>query len=287
MSTKSVAVEKEQITCLFCGRPESDVWATENGYTAVKCRQCGLIYVNPRPASMLIDEAVKTGVHRDVEHGRDVIGVRSPSKVARYKALLGEMFSDVWQARTPVSWIDVGAGFGELVEAVTEMSAKGSRVVGLEPMTPKAEAAKARGLDMRGTYLNDVEEKFDFLSLINVFSHIPDFRKFLLDVKRVLNANGEVLIETGNTADLQSKMDVPGDLDLPDHLVFAGLHHLKGFLGEAGFEIVAVKQMRVDGLLKFSKNLVKKLIGRKNIALRVPYTSGYRSVLIRARLQSK
>lgn len=285
MNTRSVPIEKERINCLFCNRSESDEWASENGYTAVKCRGCGLVYVNPRPASTLIDEAVKTGVHRDVEHGRDVIGARSPSKVARYKKLLVGLFPDVLKKQRPISWIDVGAGFGELVEGVTALSADGSKVVGLEPMTPKAAVAKARGLDVRESYLSEITETFDFLSLINVFSHIPDFREFLRDVKRVLNANGEILIETGNTADLKSRSEVPGDLDLPDHLVFAGVNHLRGFLEEAGFQVIAVKEARVDGVLRFSKNLVKKLMGRKNITVRIPYTSPYRSVFLRARLR--
>lgn len=285
MNTRSVPIEKERINCLFCNRSESDEWASENGYTAVKCRGCGLVYVNPRPASTLIDEAVKTGVHRDVEHGRDVIGARSPSKVARYKKLLVGLFPDVLKKQRPISWIDVGAGFGELVEGVTALSADGSRVVGLEPMTPKAAVAKARGLDVRESYLSEITETFDFLSLINVFSHIPDFREFLRDVKRVLNANGEILIETGNTADLKSRSEVPGDLDLPDHLVFAGVNHLRGFLEEAGFQVIVVKEARVDGVLRFSKNLVKKLMGRKNITVRIPYTSPYRSVFLRARLR--
>lgn len=285
MNTRSVPIEKERINCLFCNRSESDEWASENGYTAVKCRGCGLVYVNPRPASTLIDEAVKTGVHRDVEHGRDVIGARSPSKVARYKKLLVGLFPDVLKKQRPISWIDVGAGFGELVEGVTALSADGSKVVGLEPMTPKAAVAKARGLDVRESYLSEITETFDFLSLINVFSHIPDFREFLRDVKRVLNANGEILIETGNTADLKSRSEVPGDLDLPDHLVFAGVNHLRGFLEEAGFQVIVVKEARVDGVLRFSKNLVKKLMGRKNITVRIPYTSPYRSVFLRARLR--
>lgn len=276
--------EKEFINCLYCNSSESQVWAVENGYTAVKCGACGLVYVNPRPVSSLISEAVKTGVHADVGHGRTVIGSRLGAKVIRYQKLLKQMFPDVWASSKPVSWIDVGAGYGELVEAIKTLAPVGSTITGLEPMRPKAEAARARGLNIQECYLSDVREKYDFLSLINVYSHIPDFRSFLKDAVKVMTQNGEMLIETGNTADLRSRSEVPGDLDLPDHLVFAGETHLTGYLKEAGFSVLQVKRMRIDGMRRSLKNLTKKLIGRKNIVVNLPYTSAYRSLLIRARL---
>jgi len=275
---------KETINCLYCGGSDSLPWATENGYTAVKCLTCGLIYVNPRPSLSLISEAVQTGVHSDVEHGRTAIGNRVGSKVGVYKKILASLFNDVWHSSKEVSWLDVGAGYGEVIEAVSLLAPKGSKIVGLEPMKPKADHARARGLIIKECYLNEVKEKFDVISLINVYSHIPDFRSFLVEIKNVLTEKGELFIETGNTADLKSLLEVPGELDLPDHLVFAGEKHLTGYLNEAGFSIISIKRKRIDDLKKFAKNIVKKIIGRKvNVA--IPYTSDYRSLLIRAKLK--
>jgi len=274
---------KEDIACLYCGDSQSQPWATENGYTAVRCSNCGLIYVNPRPSLSLISEAVQTGVHSDVEHGRTAIGNRVGSKVAIYKNILGSLFEDLWLSSKKVSWLDVGAGYGEVIEAVTLLAPAGSKIVGLEPMKPKADHASARGLTIRQCYLNEITEKFDVISLVNVYSHIPDFRSFLKEVTTVLTSTGEVFIETGNTADLKSLLEVPGELDLPDHLVFAGEKHLTGFLNEAGFSVVTIKRRRIDTLTNFAKSIVKKAIGRK-VNLALPYTSAYRSLLIRAKL---
>lgn len=276
--------QKEVISCLYCNESKYFPWATENGYTAVKCSNCGLIYVNPRPASSLISEAVQTGVHSDVDHGRTAIGKRMGSQVNHYKKVLANMFDDVWSNPKSISWLDVGAGYGEVIEAISSIAPMGSIIVGLEPMKPKATHARARGLTIKESYLNEVDEKFDFLSLINVYSHIPDFRAFLKDVRRVLTVNGEIFIETGNTADLKSRNEVPGELDLPDHLVFAGEKHLVGYLTEAGFSVISIKRNRVDGLMRVVKNIAKKLLGRKDVTLTIPYTSAYRSIMIRAKL---
>ncbi len=282
-SSVNVDLETEIIDCPYCGRSDGVPWAEENGFTAEKCGECGLVYVNPRPNQSLIQQAVKTGVHSDVDHGRTAVTRRVVSKVAYYKKIFSSMFDDVWRDTTTITWLDVGAGYGEIVEAVASLAPTGSEIEGIEPMHPKAEHARARGLNISEKYLHEVREKFDFVSLINVYSHIPDFRPFLKDVQAVLVDGGEFFLESGNIGDLIDSREVPTELDLPDHLVFAGEKHLTGCLTDAGFTIVSVKKLRKDGLVNFAKNIIKKLMGRY-VMLAIPYTSNYRSILIRAKL---
>ncbi len=225
---------------------------------------------------------MKTGVHEDVEDGVPVIGRRAKASVAHYKNIIKFMFFDLLESKKPISWLDVGAGYGEFVEAISSIAPQW-QIEGLEPMKHKADAAKKRGLNIKEIYLSSVKERYDVLSIINVFSHIPDFNIFLEDIKRVLKKNGELFLETGNAGDLISYREVPNQLNLPDHLVFAGTKNLIEFLNNAGFSVVYIKKMRVDGLILFLKNVVKKLIGRK-ITLAIPYTSRYRTLLIRAKL---
>jgi len=273
----------EIIVCPYCSTSENEPWAKENGFVAVKCIKCKIVYVNPRPIQSLIDEGVETGVHSDVEHKRTAIGSRVDGKVKFYKKIFASLFDDIWNDKKKISWLDVGAGYGEIIEAISELSYPGSLIVGLEPMEPKATQAQNRGLKVYQKYLGEINTKYNFVSLVNVFSHIPDFRIFLEDIKNVLLDSGEFFLETGNIGDLDSSNEIPGELDLPDHLVFAGEKHIVGFLSEAGFSIIKIKKIRKDGIINFLKNIIKKIIGRK-VALRIPYTSKYRSLLIRAKL---
>jgi SAM-dependent methyltransferase len=153
-------------------------------------------------------------------------------------------------------------------------------------MRPKAEHARARGLAIVEDYLRPGRDEVDFVSVVDVFSHIPDFDRFLGDVRSVLSPCGEIFVETGNLADLADRQEFPGELGLPDHLVFAGEVHLRGYLERAGFEIVRVERARIDGVANLVKNAVKKLIGRPAV-LGVPYTSDYRQLLVRARLRTQ
>lgn len=271
------------VDCPYCGAHEYTPWAQELGFTAVRCKTCALIYVNPRPALDSVDAAVRTGSHGDEAHGLNVVSRRIDAKVARYRGIFRRLFEDVWRNGKPISWLDVGAGYGEIVEAVTALAPTGSRVEGLEPMRPKAAQAIARGLTITEDYLRSTHPKVEYVSVVDVFSHIPQFDKFLLDVKSVLKPGGELFVETGNLADLQSRDEFPGELGLPDHLVFAGESQLCGYIKNAGFEIVHIERIRIDGMVNLIKNIVKKVLGRP-VTLGIPYTSNYRQLLVRARL---
>ena len=190
------------------------------------------------------------------------------------------MFDDVWKRKEGLSWLDIGAGYGEVVEAVTALAPPGSKIEGLEPMEPKREVALARGLTVRDCYLSAEKGEFDFVSLINVFSHIPDFPEFLGDLKKVLPVGGEFFLETGDFSDLDVS-ELTNELNLPDHLVFANEKNLTECLTRAGFTVVGVKKERMDTVLHCTKLIVKTLIGRK-VSLAFPYRSRYRAMMIRA-----
>ncbi len=280
----TLTTSRETICCPYCGGLTYSPWAVELGFTAVRCSDCALIYVNPRPSLNLIDSAVRTGSHGEDAGGLNVVSRRIDRRVRRYRQVFSELFDDVWRRGKPLSWLDVGAGYGEVLEAVTGLAPPGSRIEGLEPMRPKAEQARQRGLTITEDYLRPTHERVDILSVVDVFSHIPAFAAFLADVKSVLSPGGEIFVETGNLADLGRREEFPGELGLPDHLVFAGQTQLCGFLQNAGFDIVRLERQRIDDATNLAKNLVKKVLGRP-VRLGLPYTSRYRQLLVRARLK--
>lgn len=273
----------ERIPCPYCRSERYSEWAREREHIAVRCSECGLLFCNPRPALSLIDNSVRTGTHGDEASGLVVVERRVPSEIPRYTRIFRDMFRDLWAANAPISWLDVGAGYGEVLEAVTALAPTRSTVVGLEPMLPKAVSARSRGLTIIEDYLSGEPHDVDVVSTVDVFSHIPDFNDFLTSVCGVLKPRGNLFIETGNLADLRHRTDFPGELGLPNHLVFAGERHIVGFLQRAGFEVLEIRKDRIDTALYSAKNLVKKLIGRPAV-LRLPYTSPYRTMMIRARL---
>ena len=38
----------QQVKCIICGKDNTKLWSRRNSFNIVQCRECGLIYVNPR-----------------------------------------------------------------------------------------------------------------------------------------------------------------------------------------------------------------------------------------------
>lgn len=284
MTTRTLSEMTETVACPLCRESRSHRWGSENGYHAVKCAGCGLVYVNPRPRLEEITEANKIGEHATEGGTLDVVFRRSLRKLRHYRRVVRRMFAGEIAAGAPLSWLDVGAGFGELVEVLQGVLPAGSRVEGIEPMQAKAAHARERGIPVRAATLPEVDERYDVVSLINVFSHLPDFDAFMEDIRGVLKPGGTLFLETGNGGDLADGAAYPDVLYLPDHLVFAGVGHMHAFLERNGLKVTAVHQQRVDTPAWVARNVVKRLLGRQ-ARIGLPHSSPFRTVFIKARLE--
>lgn len=273
----------EPTSCPCCSVYENMPWAEELGFKVVRCLGCGLLYVNPRPKMADIDSAVRTGEHSVATGKLNVRSRRIAKKVGYYSKVFADIFSDIWSAGRPIIWVDVGSGYGETLEAVSALASPASTIVGIEPMKHKAEIARRAGLTVHNCYLEPGQFKANVISAVDIFSHIPDFHSFLRVVVSNLAPDGEIFVETGNLADIELRNLFPGELGLPDHLVFAGEKQMIRYLNDAGFDVVDIRRERVDGVLNLIKSVVKKIIGRPSV-IGVPYTSKYRQIRFRARL---
>lgn len=273
-------MQLEQIGCPLCDSTDHNEWAQENGYTAVKCRGCGLVYVNPRPPLQRISEASQTGVHQTTAGDLTVTFSRSEKKIQHYRSIIQGMFAAEITAGKAFSWLDVGAGYGEFVEAVLQVLPHGSTVCGIEPMKLKVESARARGIPIVDTPLSRLEGRFDVISLINVFSHIPDFSAFLREIAGHCDPQGILFLETGNGGEIDRKQ-YPDVLYLPDHLVFAGKKHVEMFLQKAGFRTEMVQEQRIDVTSSLARRVIKSFLKGR------PPFSPFRTVFFKARQNGK
>ncbi len=267
------------LTCYHCGSGERSDYGSENGYHLVKCSGCGLLYVEDRPDDTQISQAHKQGKHSG-EHELDVTGRFDAGRVTWYLKVLEDLYGgDVAGIK---SWLDVGCGHGEFVAAVMQYGRGGITVKGSEPNEKKQESARKRGLDVGYFDIESHAGRYDVVSLLNVYSHLPDPPGFIRSLKNLLNPGGELILETGDVSDLPAhKLYRP--YSLPDHLSFASAKILTEMLERAGFEVVRVKKYPV--VLYPFKEFVKLFVPGYRSMLRylfMPPTDMY----IRARLRS-
>lgn len=274
-------VDFEDCNCPYCNSESKKPWAVEKGFHTVKCTDCGFLYLSPRPNQTVRTSATDTGSH-DAADGMDISERFVPAKVSIYRNILAAIFADVWSANKPVRWVDIGSGYGEVMDAVKSLAAPESRITGIEPMAVKAQSAIKRGLHVQVGYVGPQSEQAQYASLINVFSHIYDFDALLNDIHALLLDKGELFLETGDMTKVVRREELPFELGSPDHVAFASESHIRGFLERNGFDIVSIDRKRVDGMIHSVKNIVKKIIGR-DVLIKIPYTSPYRTMFVRAR----
>lgn len=288
---EGATVKLEFVNCYICKSQQSSLWGEERGYTMVKCDHCGLVYLNPRPAAYEIDEAARTGLHRVGPGNLNSVGYYSAKKVATYREKLTPLIGDMQRPQEPWRWLDIGAGFGELVEAVMELSPRGSDIRGIEPCQPKVNKARSKNLPVSARSLSEVQDRYTHVSLINVYSHLPDPAEFLADLHRIMEPNAYLLLVTGNGGDIP-RSEFPGSLYLPDHLSFAGEENIQTVLDHARYEVVTLtrhaESPTLDNLpVALMKNIARRLTGRAPVPFSLRRGSGFRSLWILARRRSK
>jgi cyclopropane fatty-acyl-phospholipid synthase-like methyltransferase len=139
------------------------------------------------------------------------------------------------------TWLDVGCGHGEFMTAVKKYSREQFSIKGTEPNVKKQESARKRGLDVGYFDLESHQEKYDIISMLNVYSHLPDPPAFLNQLRRLLNNGGEILLETGDSAGLSAE-DHHRPFYLPDHLSFASESIIVGILERLDFEVLKISK---------------------------------------------
>jgi len=257
------------IACYNCHSSYSTLYATENGCNLVKCGGCGLLYVNPRLSDDEIDDGVKMGVHRG-DNTLNSTGRYMGTKVALYRKILPDIYGNALASRK-ATWLDVGCGHGELLVTLRELCGDNVEALGIEPNRQKITAARLRGLNVGYFNLASHDKRYDTISLLNVYSHLPNPREFLHLVKQRLTPRGELLLETGDTANLPADQH-PRPFLLPDHLSFTSAEILSNILNDVGFEIISIKKYP-DLKLRFvigtlPKEVVKFFLPKKRSYLR-------------------
>ena len=139
---------------------------------------------------------------------------------------------------------------------------------GCEPNRHKVSSAQRRGLNVDFFELTEHSQRYDYISALNVFSHLPDPIETLTEWKALLKPGGSLLLETGHSCHLDSR-DHYTPYYLPDHLSFANKDIVEGILSRVGFRVVMTKLYRHVlfpdlKLNRVTKELVKIILLRQS-----------------------
>lgn len=274
-----------EVGCYNCDSRDYFFYDSENGYNYVKCNNCGLIYLNPRPDNNEITNANRNGVHKG-ENEIDITGDYNTEKNKNYRSIISDFYSIKELQLRNLKWLDIGCGFGEFIEVLNTYSNSRLDIIGLEPNLKKVMSCKQRNLNVDYFDIYNTDEKFDFISLLNVYSHLPNPVEYLTKVKDILTPHGELFLETGHSSHLPPKRHHK-PYYAPDHLSFANKKIIENILERIGFRIIKTKiyrhpQIVMKVSMKWFLILCFKLLTKK-LSWRVLFPHPHGDMYIRAK----
>ncbi|MBN1135989.1 MAG: class I SAM-dependent methyltransferase [Anaerolineae bacterium] len=235
----------EWTNCNLCGSERTEVYREgrdrqlggSERFRLVRCLQCGLIYLNPRPRRDEIGRYYPADYEPFTRLSRHQGG-----RLARwsYRRYLDKRCARL--PSTPGRLLDVGCATGDFLARARE---HGWQVQGVEPGQAAAQAARRQyGLDV---FSGDLAEahlpsaSFDAVTLWDVLEHLYDPRAELAEIHRILKSGGVLLIELPNVRSFDAALFGRYwiGLDMPRHLYLFPPSALDALLEQSGFAIVS------------------------------------------------
>jgi len=237
----------ENTACNLCGRNDAgpfrqgrdwQLGGSETFYH-VRCRHCGLIYLNPRPTRDTMDRYYPSDYEPFVRSAEN-----QGSRFARwnYARYLDRRCRLISRRRPPGRLLDVGCASGDFMARLRE---HGWHVQGVEPNAAAVEAARRQhGLDVFQGELGQAcfpSSYFDVVTLWDVLEHVHDPSAELAEIHRLLRSGGLLVIEMPNPHSLDAALFGRYwiGLDMPRHLYVFPQRPLAEMLGRCGFRILS------------------------------------------------
>lgn len=144
--------------------------------------------------------------------------------------------------------LDVGSGTGAFVN---EMKQNGWQVTGLEPDGDARKMAKEIydcELKDTGELLYFPENFFDVITLWHVLEHVHDLKNYLLQLRRLLKADGQMVIAVPNYTSFDASVykEYWAAYDVPRHLYHFSPLAMKYLVKRTGMKLLAHKPMWFD-----------------------------------------
>lgn len=237
----------EYPACNLCGKvtfkpvwEETSSWMTKGTFRIIRCSNCSLVYLSPRPNQKTIGKyyAPESYWGTNVKKYNRTFDFEKRDKAYDF------LYKEIFKLENKGSILDIGAGTGLFLTKFKEI---GWEIDGVE-LSPDAckFAKKAYGLDLiEGDFLriDSVSKKYDVVTLNGCLEHLHRPKETLKKVKRVLKKNGRVIITVPNFDSLGRKLFGKEwyALQPPTHLYHFTPKTLSSMLKTSGFRQLVIK----------------------------------------------
>ena len=189
-STQPTTKELHTVACSLCGSEKHEHLLTKRGFNVVRCKACGLVYVNPRPG-----QAELTATYRADSYFRAQVSTKDTHQfLARARERM-HLIEEVL-GRTG-DLVDVGCSIGLFLH---EAAKRGWKTYGIDVNDRAVHHARQTfGLDAAVGTWEDTALKphsFDVVTFFDSIEHVPNPTRALQKAWQVLKPGGVLVIRT-------------------------------------------------------------------------------------------
>src|SRR3989344_2756537 len=249
------------VNCPACESDNYEKSLEKYNLTYVICKECGTMFVNPRPTLKILNEYYTNS--KNYKYWNEVIFPTSEN-IRRMKIFKprAERIAEIckhYKIKTNII-VDVGAGFGTFCEEINKMKIF-NKAIAVEPIPYLAETCRKKKLEVIEKQIEKV--KFDYnidvVTSFETIEHLYSPKDFLLGCKKILSENGFIIITCPNIQgfDIFTLKELSDSIDT-EHLNYFNPNSLSKLLSKCGFEVI---ETSTPG--KLDAELVRKGIGIK------------------------
>lgn len=222
-------MELEHIACDLCGsedyivryrKPDNWLWLNLFEYPVVECKQCGLVYVNPRPTFEEMRNLYPAGYHderNDTPH------------LQRYKAQF-EYISEIEASNV----LDIGCARGDWLNYIHDQR-PGIKLHGVDAFSNSVNGSLIKFYRNQLPDVNLPECFFDLITSWAVFEHVHTPNAYFSAVSRTLKATGKFVFLVTNSESIYGKYAYQEDI--PRHLYHFSERTLKAYALKHGLKL--------------------------------------------------
>lgn len=238
-----------QPQCVACSSFSTSIFWQDEKRAIYRCRKCGLLFRFPIPNP----EELHNDFQFDYFKGQDATESRLTSEFETWRRpVLAQITRIIQSVKRGGKLLDVGCASGELF---AYLSSDNWKMCGVEPSKVAIERARQRfakssHIELRHGYVGDMpaEKSWDVVTVLESLFYMPDPRRELSHISRLLSDDGALIIATPSYqhqrlrhTGLVSRVLYGSQCSLTaSHLYYFPRTALSALLQSAGFRIARV-----------------------------------------------
>ena len=222
----------EYVKCGLCGVDDTSLVTIEDSFKIVRCKRCGLIYLNPRPKKEDLLEFYDNFFFTDKE------------SVFQWSRLMRRVYEEtkrnIERGYPSGKLLDMGGGLGLFLKL---WNSQKWELSGMDISKKAVEYAQSEGLNVRQGSLEKTDfsdNYFDVITMFYVLEHLPNPWKVLKEARRILKKDGLLVVRIPQSISAERFLRIFGVrrnlFHPPMHLYDFSTEILREFLLKTGFK---------------------------------------------------